>query len=569
MLGALRQPSCLQGKAARTGPGLVCSGSRRVTRPRAFKGSRRALVTVAAAESEAPQAPAAAPARRPRNEGRPLSAIEANELVEGRVVSIQAFGAFVDIGAESQGLIHVSQLSDGFVKNVADVVKVGETVQCRVLSVDVPGKRLALTRKGMGIGGGGGRGSAPQAREEEEDVEEAEMAVDPTTAEMDGLTFVVEDEEEDTGDIDPADLEFVEELSADDARDIALALEDIVSGTVTAVDATGVTVSYTLEDGSTAEGLIHVSELLAPSHMVEAEEADDEAEAYSEVDNIDPAAFYKVGDSISCFVMDVEDGTPLLTQRLTEEADDDLAEFAEMLEETNVDDLSDAAIIQGMWAAAEDAAGDGDEGEDGDALLEQLDPSEGAVAAAAGDDDDGEEGMVSVVPEELRLEVLAARQRGASRSSRLVGPLAGVRLPDRPVGVDPTNASNVTLLDAFSGEPEEDEDECIGVAVDDTSYVPASLLKRLGYKIVKAEEGGEWGVVRREGAAEEGEAEMDAELAAELEAVASGLYDSRAVDSIVKDLMAGDDDADEAEVPRLARRNPVVAAAAVSGRSSA
>jgi hypothetical protein len=60
---------------------------RRVTRRRvqAFKGSRRALVTVAAAESEAP---AAAPARRPRNEGRPLSAIEANEVVEGRVVSL-------------------------------------------------------------------------------------------------------------------------------------------------------------------------------------------------------------------------------------------------------------------------------------------------------------------------------------------------------------------------------------------------------------------------------------------------------------------------------------------------
>jgi hypothetical protein len=70
-------------------------------------------------------------------------------------------------------------------------------------------------------------------------------------------------------------------------------------------------------------------------------------------------------------------------------------------------------------------------------------------------------------------------------------------------GVDPTNASNATLLDAFSGELEEDEDECIGVATNDTSYVPASLLKRLGYKIVKAEEGGEWGVVRREGAAEE------------------------------------------------------------------
>lgn len=57
---------------------------------------------------------------------------------------------------------------------------------------------------------------------------------------------------------------------------------------------------------------------------------------------------------------------------------------------------------------------------------------QGAVAAAGADEDD-EEGMVSVVPEDLRLEVLAARRGGASRSSRLVGPLAGVRLPDRPV----------------------------------------------------------------------------------------------------------------------------------------
>jgi predicted RNA-binding protein with RPS1 domain len=61
-------------------------------------------------------------------------------------------------------------LQDGFVKNVADVVKVGDTVKCRVLSVDVAGKRLALTRKGMGFGdAGGGRRSAPQARQQEEE----------------------------------------------------------------------------------------------------------------------------------------------------------------------------------------------------------------------------------------------------------------------------------------------------------------------------------------------------------------------------------------------------------------
>jgi transcriptional accessory protein Tex/SPT6 len=64
-------------------------------------------------------------------------------------------------------------LQDGFVKNVADVVKVGDTVQCRVLSVDVAGKRLALTRKGMGFGGR--PSSAPRGRREEE--EEGEWAL--------------------------------------------------------------------------------------------------------------------------------------------------------------------------------------------------------------------------------------------------------------------------------------------------------------------------------------------------------------------------------------------------------
>lgn len=44
-----------------------------------------------------------------------------------------------------------SPLQDGYVKNVADVVKVGDTIKVKVLSVDAAGKRLALTRKGLGI----------------------------------------------------------------------------------------------------------------------------------------------------------------------------------------------------------------------------------------------------------------------------------------------------------------------------------------------------------------------------------------------------------------------------------
>lgn len=65
----------------------------------------------------------------------------------GTVRNVIDFGAFVDIGVHQDGLVHISQLSDRFVKHPSDVVKVGDTVHVRVLSVDVAKKRIALTMK--------------------------------------------------------------------------------------------------------------------------------------------------------------------------------------------------------------------------------------------------------------------------------------------------------------------------------------------------------------------------------------------------------------------------------------
>eukprot|EP00878_Enallax_costatus_P004608 GHUV01004852.1.p1 GENE.GHUV01004852.1~~GHUV01004852.1.p1 ORF type:complete len:557 (+),score=249.71 GHUV01004852.1:74-1744(+) len=555
MLGS-RTPTCLvQGKTSVNVPALVSgNASRRVTRRRAqaFKGSRRALVTVAAAESDAAPAPAA---RAPKAPLRALSTLEPNEVVEGRVASITAFGAFVDIGAESQGLIHVSQLADGFVKNINDVIKVGEVVKVRVLNVDVANKRFALTRKGLGA-----PRAAPSARGRQQEVDEAEedgeVAADPNVAELDGVTFVVEDEDE-TADVDAAELEFVDELPEDVALDIAIAAEDIVHGTVVRVEKAGVTVSYKLEDGTDVEGLIHVSELLAPSHLVAGDVEEEEGEQYTEVADIDPAAYYKVGDSISCFVFDVEDGQPMLTQRLPDEADDDFAAVAELLEETEPESVPDALLIEGMWAAAEDPAEGDDEAENGDELLEALDPEEGVVAAA------GDEEMPVVLTADIQQTVFDIRRSGATRSDKALPALATLSLPDRPVGADPSSSAAGAIFDKFAEADSEDEAEFIGVSTIDTSYLPAALLRKMGYKMAKPEEGGEWEVQLREGA---DEAEVDEQTYEQLEGIAVGGYDPRAVDAIVRDLMADDDDFDEAELPRLARRNPVVAAAAVSGR---
>ncbi len=65
----------------------------------------------------------------------------------GTVRNVIDFGAFVDIGVHQDGLVHISQLSDRFVKHPSDVVKVGDIVKVRVLGVDVPKKRISLTMR--------------------------------------------------------------------------------------------------------------------------------------------------------------------------------------------------------------------------------------------------------------------------------------------------------------------------------------------------------------------------------------------------------------------------------------
>ena len=66
-------------------------------------------------------------------------------VLEGVVTNVAAFGAFVDIGVHQDGLVHISALSDTFVKDPREVVKVGDVVKVKVMEVDVQRKRIALT----------------------------------------------------------------------------------------------------------------------------------------------------------------------------------------------------------------------------------------------------------------------------------------------------------------------------------------------------------------------------------------------------------------------------------------
>jgi len=65
----------------------------------------------------------------------------------GMVTNITNFGVFVDIGVHLDGLVHVSQLSDKFIKDPRDFVKVHQTVEVTVMQVDLERKRIALTMK--------------------------------------------------------------------------------------------------------------------------------------------------------------------------------------------------------------------------------------------------------------------------------------------------------------------------------------------------------------------------------------------------------------------------------------
>jgi len=119
--------------------------------PRAFVDDRFGLPTVRDILAELEK-----PGRDPRPSFRTATFTEGvndikdlkpGMLLEGTVTNVAAFGAFVDIGVHQDGLVHVSQLADKFVRDPHEVVKAGDVVKVRVVEVDVPRKRIGLTMK--------------------------------------------------------------------------------------------------------------------------------------------------------------------------------------------------------------------------------------------------------------------------------------------------------------------------------------------------------------------------------------------------------------------------------------
>ena len=106
-----------------------------------------------------------------RDDVHTMEDLKPDMILEGVVTNVTAFGAFVDLGVHQDGLIHVSQLSAKFIRDPAEVVKAGDRLKVKVLSVDLPRKRISLTarleerapppepgqERGRASAGGGGR----------------------------------------------------------------------------------------------------------------------------------------------------------------------------------------------------------------------------------------------------------------------------------------------------------------------------------------------------------------------------------------------------------------------------
>jgi protein Tex len=119
--------------------------------PRLFVDERFGLPTVRDIIAELEK-----PGRDPRPEFRTatfadgvddIKDLKPGMLLEGTVTNVAAFGAFVDIGVHQDGLVHLSQLADRFIKDAHEVVKAGDVVKVRVVEVDIKRKRIGLTMR--------------------------------------------------------------------------------------------------------------------------------------------------------------------------------------------------------------------------------------------------------------------------------------------------------------------------------------------------------------------------------------------------------------------------------------
>ena len=96
------------------------------------------------------------PSRDPREDmPKPIlrtDVLEMKDLKEGMILkgtvrNVIDFGVFVDIGVHQDGLVHISQITDKYIKHPLDVLSIGDIVEVKIISIDIPRKRIGLTMR--------------------------------------------------------------------------------------------------------------------------------------------------------------------------------------------------------------------------------------------------------------------------------------------------------------------------------------------------------------------------------------------------------------------------------------
>jgi uncharacterized protein len=140
-------------RAAAATPAALVGNTAAIRRldPRQFVDERVGLPTIADIIAELEK-----PGRDPRQEFRvprfaegvhEMADLSEGMILEGVVTNVTRFGAFVDVGVHQDGLVHVSELDQRFIKDPAEVVAVGQIIRVKVLQVDLQRRRIALSRK--------------------------------------------------------------------------------------------------------------------------------------------------------------------------------------------------------------------------------------------------------------------------------------------------------------------------------------------------------------------------------------------------------------------------------------
>ena len=74
---------------------------------------------------------------------------EVGEVVTGKVTGIQPYGAFVALDEQTQGLIHISEITYGYVKDVTEFLKIGEDIQVKILDIDEDSEKISLSTRAL------------------------------------------------------------------------------------------------------------------------------------------------------------------------------------------------------------------------------------------------------------------------------------------------------------------------------------------------------------------------------------------------------------------------------------